>query len=61
MMAGELGAVIEGDGLTQRWRHGAEQLEEMTSDAICLLAGQPYREQEAGLTLMHGQNRLTVC
>jgi hypothetical protein len=59
-MAGELGSIIEGDGPAQRWRHGAEQLDEMTGDAISLLAGQPDREQEAGFALMHGQDRLTV-
>jgi len=59
-MAGELGAVVEGDGLTQRRRHGAEQIDEMTSDAVRRLAGEPDRQQEAGLTLMHGQDRLTV-
>jgi hypothetical protein len=59
-MAGELGAIIEGDGPAQRWRHGAEQLDEMPSDAVCLLVCQSDREQEARLTLMHGQNRLPV-
>jgi hypothetical protein len=34
MMAGELGAVVEGDGLTQLLRHGAEQPDEMAGDAI---------------------------
>jgi hypothetical protein len=59
-MTGELGAVIEGDGAAQLWRHGAEQFDEMPSDAVRLLAGQPDREQEAGLALMHGQDRLAV-
>ena len=30
-MAGELGAVVEGDGLTKRLRQGAKQIDEMTS------------------------------
>jgi hypothetical protein len=59
-MASELGAVVEGDGLTQRLRYGAKQIEEMTSDAVCRLAGQADCQQEAGLALMHGQDRLTV-
>jgi len=45
MMAGKLGAVVEGDGLTQLLRHGAKQLDEMAGDAISSLAGQSDRQQ----------------
>jgi hypothetical protein len=59
-MASELGAVVEGDGLAQRLRHDAEQVDEMASDPVCRLAGQPDRQQEARLAFMDGQDRLTV-
>jgi hypothetical protein len=59
-MAGELGTVVESNGPAQRLRHGAEQIDEMTSDALRRLAGEPDCQQEAGLTLMHGQDRLAV-
>jgi hypothetical protein len=60
IVAGELGAVVEGDGLTQLLRHGAEQLDEMAGDAIGSLAGQPDRQQQTGFALMHGQDGLAV-
>ena len=60
MMAGEFGAVVEGDGLTQLLGQSAEQIEEMTGNAVSGLAGQPDRQQEAGLALVHGQDGLTV-
>jgi hypothetical protein len=56
----ELGAVVEGHGLTKRLRHGAEQVDEMAGDAVSRLVGQPDRQQEAGLALMHGQDGLPV-
>jgi len=59
-MACEFGTIVEGDGLTQRLRHNAKQSDEMTSDAVRRLTGQPDRQQETGLALMHGQDRLTV-
>jgi hypothetical protein len=59
-VAGELGAVVEGDGLTKRLRHSAEQVDQMAGDAVGCLAGQPNCQQEPRLALMHGQNRLTV-
>jgi hypothetical protein len=60
VMTRELSAVVEGDGLTKWLRQAAEQIEEMTSDAIGSFAGQPDREQETGLALVHGEDRLTV-
>ena len=59
-MAGKLGAVVEGDGLAQRRRHGAKQIDQMTGDAVGGLAGEPDRQQQAGFALMHGQDGLTV-
>ena len=60
VMAGELGAVVEGDGLPERLRHGAEQVDEMAGDAAGRLAGEPDCQQETGLALMHGEYGLTV-
>jgi hypothetical protein len=60
MMAGELGAVVESNGLAEALRHGAKQLDEMTGDAIGGLAGQPDCQQQAGLALMQGQDGLAV-
>ena len=59
-MTRELSAIVEGDGLTKWLRQAAEQIEEMTGDAIGSFAGQPDREQETGLALVHGEDRLTV-
>jgi hypothetical protein len=59
-MAGELGSIVEGDGLAQRLRQDTKQAEEMTSDAVRGLVGEPDCQQEAGLALVHGQDRLTV-
>jgi len=59
-VAGELGAVIESYGLTERSGQVSEQIDEMTGDAVGRLVGQAYREQEAGLALVYGQDRLTV-
>jgi hypothetical protein len=59
-VASELGAIVEGDGLTERLRQTGEQIEEMSGDAVRCLAGQSDRQQEAGLALMHGQDRLAV-
>jgi hypothetical protein len=59
-MAGELGAVIESYGLTERLGQAAEQIDEMTGDAPGRLVGQAYREQEARLAFVHSQDRLPV-
>jgi hypothetical protein len=58
-MASKLGTVVEGNGLTLRWRHDA--IDEIAGDAVGSLADQPPDgQQKAGLALMHGQDRLTV-
>jgi hypothetical protein len=59
-VASELGAIVEGDGLSEWLWHGAKQIDEMASDPVGGLVGQPDRQQEAGFALVHGQNRLTV-
>jgi hypothetical protein len=59
-MPGKLGSVVEGDGLAQRLRYDAKQVDEMARDPVGSLAGQPDRQQETRLALMHGQDRLTV-
>jgi hypothetical protein len=59
-MAGKLGAVVEGDGLAERLRYRAEQIEQVAGDTVCRLAGEPDREQQTGLAFMHGQDSLAV-
>ena len=56
----KLGAVIEGHGLAERLWQAGEQVEEMTGNAMGRLAGQADRQQEAGLALVHGEDRLAV-
>ena len=59
-VARELGAIIEGDGLAQlRW-HALEQPDEMASNAVGGFVRRSRRQQQAGLALMHGQDRLTI-
>ena len=53
-VASELGTIVEGDGLPEWLRHGAKQIDEMTSDPVGGLVGQPDRQQEAGFALVHG-------
>jgi hypothetical protein len=59
-VACELSTVVEGDALTERLRQVAEEIDEMAGNAFCGLAGQADREQETGLALVHGQDRLAV-
>jgi hypothetical protein len=60
MMAGELGAVVECDGLAQLFGHDAEQPDEVTGNAVGGLADEADRQQQTGLALMHGEDRLAV-
>jgi hypothetical protein len=59
-MAGELSAVVEGDSLAQLWRHAGEEPDEMTRNAFGRLVGWPGGEQQSGLPLVDGQDRLAV-
>jgi hypothetical protein len=59
-VTGELGAVVEGNGLAQAVRQICKQADEMTSNAAGDLAGETNAEQQARGPLMHGQYRLTV-
>src|ERR1044071_133423 len=59
-MPGELGAIVEGDGLTKRLRQAAEQPEQGPGNAIGDLVGQSNGEQQARLAFMYGQDRLAV-
>src|ERR1700749_217735 len=43
-MASELGAIVEGDGLSKWLWHGAKQIDEMASDPVGSLVGQPDRQ-----------------
>jgi hypothetical protein len=56
----ELGAVVEGDGLTQRIRQGSEQTQEMVGDASGSLAGETDSQQHARGALVHGQDGLAI-
>ena len=59
-MTGELGAVVEGDGLAQALRDACEQANKMTSDAAGDFAGNTDAEQQTRSALVHGEHRLTV-
>jgi hypothetical protein len=59
-VAGELGAVVEGDALAQRVRQGSEQADEMARDAMRSLAGKAHGQQQARGPFMHGEDGLTV-
>jgi hypothetical protein len=60
MMASELGAVVECDGLAQLLRHDTEQPDEVAGNAVGRLAGEADRQQQTGFALMHGEDRLTI-
>jgi hypothetical protein len=57
---GELGAIVEGDGVAQRLWQGFEQAHEMAGDTGSDFAFDGDCEQEAGSALVHGRDRLTV-
>jgi len=59
-MTGELGAVVEGNGLSQALWQGGEQADEMAGDATRHLAGEADAKQEARGALVHGQDGLAV-
>jgi hypothetical protein len=59
-VACELSAIVEGDGLPEWLRQTAKQIEKMASDPVSGFVRQPDREQQAGLALVHGQDRLAV-
>jgi len=59
-MGGELGAVVEGDGLAHRLRQGVEEAQEMACHAASVLAFEAIAQQHTGGSLMHGQDLLTV-
>jgi hypothetical protein len=56
----ELRAVVECDGLAQLFGHDAEQPDEVAGNAMGRLAGEADRQQQTGLALMHGEDRLTI-
>ncbi|WYJ35927.1 hypothetical protein HAP54_000029815 [Bradyrhizobium sp. 2S1] len=59
-VAGELGAIVEGDGLAQVLWQGCEQANEMMGAPARNLAGEADAEQQARGALMHSQDGLTV-
>ena len=59
-VTGELGTVVEGDGLAQALWNAGEQANELARDAASDLAGEADAEQQTRRALVHGENRLTV-
>ena len=59
-MTGELGAVVESDGLAQLLRQVREEAHEMAGNTAGNLAGEADAEQQARGALMHGQHSLSV-
>ena len=57
-MAGELGAVVEGDGLAPGGGQGPQQLGEGGGKRGGGFAGGPASQQQAGVALMHRQHGL---
>ncbi len=60
MMPGELGAVVEGDSLAPRGGQGSQYLRDDVGDGVCVLAGGPGSNQQSGMALMQGEDRLLV-
>ena len=59
-MAGELGSVIEGEGSPQRRRQIGQHIDELSGNKIGGLAGWANSKQQARVTLVHGEHRLSV-
>src|SRR5215469_325867 len=59
-MTGELGAIVEGHGLSQALRQGDEQAHEMAGDPSSNLAGDADAKQQTRGALVDGQDRLAV-
>jgi len=59
-MAGELGTIVESNGLPQGFRQGGEQAHQVACDAARGLAGETDGQQQTRLALMHRQDRLAV-
>jgi len=59
-MAGELGAVVEGDGSTQARRQLGKERSQVAGDAVGHPVGGPYGNEQARLPLMHGEDGLAV-
>ena len=59
-MACELGAIVEGHGPAHFWRQGLEYCGDKFGDTICVFAFWPGDEDEAGLALVNGEDRLSV-
>ena len=52
-MAGELGAVVEGDGPAPLGREGSQQLGDGIGHALGVLGGQGTGEQQAGVAFLN--------
>ena len=59
-MAGELGAVVEGDGLAPGGRQGREEAREGAGDGGGGFGGRADGEEQAGVTVVEGEDGLAV-
>ena len=55
VVAGELGAVVEGDGLAPRRGEGGQQAGDGVGGDVGSLAGEAGEEDQAGVALSEGQ------
>ena len=60
VVAGELGAIVEGNGMTQGQRDGGEERAEEFGDIVGCLVGRLGGEEQPRVALMDGEDRLTV-
>ena len=60
VMAGELGAVVEGDGPAPLGREGSQQLGDGIGHALGVLGGQGTGEQQAGVAFLEGEQGLAL-
>ena len=60
VMASELGAIVEGDGLSERRRQGGEESEKMLGDGIGFFAGRSRCDDQPAVAIVNGENGLAV-
>ncbi len=60
VMAGALGAVVEGDGLAPGGRQGRQELGQGGRDGGGGCAGRADGDEEPGVTRVHGEDRLAI-
>src|SRR5690606_8393675 len=60
VMTGELGAVVEGEGVTQGRRQGGEDADELLGDGAGCLARRARGDDQARVALMQGEDGLAI-